>query len=237
VPERKLVAIHQPNFLPWLGFFDKIRRSDVFVVMDNAQFSKTGGTWSNRVQMIVNGEPAWITVPIVRAYHGLRTVREMRINDQQPWRDKVLRTVEHSYRRAPHFGDVYPVLGELVRHPTSELAEYNLTAIQTLCRALQLDTPLVLGSSLQADGHATDLLISMVRAAGGNAYLAGGGASGYQEDEKFREAGLELAHQLFHHPTYPQLNTDGFKPGLSIVDALMNCGFDGVRDLLAVEAT
>jgi len=226
------VAIHQPNFLPWLGFFDKIRRSDVFIVMDNAQFSKTGGTWTNRVQVIVNKEPAWVTVPIVRAYHGFRSIREMRINDSPPWRAKLLRTIEMNYGRAPHFSEVAPVVREIIEHPTSDLAEYNLTAIQTLCGKLQLTTPILVGSSLATEGRATDLLIAMVTAAEGSAYLAGGGASGYQDDGQFKQAGLELVYQDFQHPHYPQFNTDAFIPGLSIVDALMNCGFDGVRGLL-----
>jgi hypothetical protein len=231
-----LVAIHQPNFLPWLGFFDKINRSELFVLMDNAQFSKTGGTWTNRVQLIVNKEPAWVTVPIVRAYHGLRTIAEMEINDSQPWRAKLLRTIDMNYGRAPHYKDVAPVIHELIEHRTSDLAEYNLTAIRTICRALDLATPTQLGSKLRTEGRSTDLLVGMVEAVGGTAYLAGGGASGYQEDQKFREAGIDLIYQEFQHPIYPQFNTAGFKPGLSIVDALMNCGFEGVRALLSSSA-
>ena len=226
------MAVHQPNFLPWLGFFDKIRRSDVFIVMDNAQFSKTGGTWTNRVQLMVNKEPAWVTVPIVRAYHGLRSVHEMKINESAPWRAKLLRTIEVNYRPAPHFSEIYPLVSELVDQPSSDLASYNLNAIRTFCGRLHLTTEILLGSSLAAEGRSTDLLLAMVRAVGGTAYLAGGGASGYQEDERFQEAGVELVYQHFQHPTYPQFNTQGFKPGLSIVDALMNCGFDGVRKLL-----
>ncbi len=226
------MAIHQPNYLPWLGFFDKIHRSDVFVVLDNAQFSKTGGTWTNRVQLVVNKEPAWVTVPIVRAYHGLRTIREMRINESQPWRAKLLRTIELNYGRASHFKEVEPLVREVIEERTADLAEYNLTAIRTLCTALDLATPIVIGSTLQTEGRSTDLLIAMVKAVGGAGYLVGGGAAGYQEDEKFRKAGIDLVHQEFQHPTYPQFNTISIKPGLSIVDALMNCGFAGVRDLM-----
>ncbi|HCF99316.1 MAG TPA: wbmP [Chloroflexi bacterium] len=230
------MAIHQPNFLPWLGFFDKIRRSDVFVVMDNAQFSKTGGTWTNRVQMMVNKEPAWVTVPIDRAYHGLRTIREMRINDSQPWRAKLLRTLEMNYGRAPYFKELSPLVREVIEQRTSDLAEYNLSAIRTLCTALDLATPTVLGSTLRSEGHSTDLLIAMVQAVGGTAYLAGGGAAGYQEDHKFRQAGIDVTYQEFQHPVYAQLNTSSFKPGLSIVDALMNCGLEGVRELFQTSA-
>jgi hypothetical protein len=227
-----VVAIHQPNFFPWLGFFDKIRRSDIFLAMDNAQFSKTGGTWSNRVKMLVNAEPAWVTMPIVRAYHGVRSIREMRVTDDPSWRKKILSTIERSYRRAPHFGAVFPLLEESVRNPTTDLAEYNLGAIRALCAALGLVTPIVLGSTLEVEDRATDLLVRMVKAVGGTAYLAGGGAAGYQEDDKFHEAGIKLIYQEFQHPTYPQFNSVDFKPGLSVVDALMNCGFGGTSELL-----
>ena len=204
--------------------------------MDNAQFSKTGGTWTNRVQMMVGGEPAWVTVPIVRAYHGVRTIREMRITADAGWRLKVLRTIEQNYRRAPFFKEVYPLVGGALSNPTVELLEYNLSPIRAICAGLGLQTPIVLGSSLGADGRATDLLISMVKAVGGTSYLAGGGASGYQEDHKFPEAGLELIQQEFQHPIYPQLGSSTFRPGLSIVDALMNCGFERTADLLGRSA-
>jgi len=204
--------------------------------MDNAQFSKTGGTWTNRVQIVINGEPAWLTMPIVRAYHGLRSVREMQITDDPGWRSKLLRTIEHNYRKAPHFSGVFQWLEGLVNNRTSDLADYNLAAIRAICEALELHTPIQLGSELAVEGRATDLLVSMVKTVGGTAYLAGGGSAGYQEDEKFHEAGVQLIYQEFQHPTYPQFNTASFKPGLSIVDALMNCGFSGTADLLGGKA-
>ena len=101
-----------------------------------------------------------------------------------------------------------------------------------MCAALGLVTPIVLGSTLGVEDRATDLLVRMVKAVGGTAYLAGGGTAGYQEDDKFHEAGIKLIYQEFQHPTYPQFNSVDFKPGLSVVDALMNCGFGGTSELL-----
>lgn len=231
---KTLVAIHQPNFLPWLGYFDKLARCDVFIAMDNAQFPKTGGgTWSNRVRLIVNGRAAWATVPIVRAYHGVLPIAEMAISDATPWRKKMLATIRTSYLHAPYFDDVYPLIDDLLTRPTTSLSELNLAGIRALAARVDLDPgKIVLGSGLDATGKATDLLISMVKAVGGTAYLSGDGAAGYQEDEKFAAAGLGLEFQRFEHPTYPQRNTVDFVPGLSTVDALMNLGFDGVARLL-----
>jgi hypothetical protein len=234
--DTKVVAIHQPNFFPWLGYFNKIVLADQFIIMDSAQFSKKGGTWVNRVRLAINGQPAWVTMPVVRAYHGLRSIREMRIDDTTPWRPKLLKTIEANYRRAPFYDEAFSFLAPLISNPSDSLTEYNLSAIIAFARAFRIETSkLIIGSTLNAEGSATDLLIAMVKAVDGTAYLCGGGATGYQEDEKFAAAGIELIYQNFEHPIYEQSRMrDGqeFVPGLSIIDALMNCGFEKTRLLI-----
>lgn len=226
------VAIHQPNFLPWLGYFDKLARCDVFVLLDNVQFPKKNGTWMNRVKVLVSGEPAWITVPIVRAYHGLRQIDEMEIDESRPWRRKLMATIEQNYRRAPHFEETMPVIADVLMNETSRLADYNEAGVRRLATAVGLDhSKLIRASSLEVTGAATDLLIEITKQVGGDIYLAGGGASGYQEDEKFQDGGVELRYQAFTHPTYPQL-ADQPHHGLSIVDALMHCGAEHTAQML-----
>ncbi len=224
---QKIVAIHQPNFFPWLGYFDKIIRADVFILLDHVQFSKKGGTWCNRVKIVQQGQAKWLTVPVDRAYHGTRTIRDMSFNRNIFWQRKLLQAIRINYGKAPYFNDVFPVLAECIQCSTDSLAEYNIVAIQRLLTCLGLDCQkLVISSTLSVEGQATDLLVALVQKMEGTAYLCGGGAEGYQEDEKFAEAGLQLAYQRFEHPVYPQYNTKEFIPGLSIIDYLMNCGFD-----------
>ena len=232
-PARKVVAIHQPNFFPWLGYFNKLARADIFILMDNVQFPKKGGGWGNRVQLIINGQPAWVTMPIVRAYHGTRLVRDIQINNSTLWREQLLKTIQTNYARAPFFSQIFPIFKNLINNPTDNLAAYNETAIRPIAKAIGLDTSrLVIGSTLDVAGERTDLLISMTRAVGGTAYLCGGGADSYQENDKFAQAGIELIYQQFQHPAYPQWNTATFVPGLSIIDALMNCGINRTRLLI-----
>jgi hypothetical protein len=233
----KVVAIHQPNFFPWLGWFDKLARADVFVLLDGVQFPRTGkGTWVNRVKLLVGGKPQWVTAPIVRAAGSTQLISEVRVDDAQPWREKTLRTIEHNYRRAPAFDEVFPLVEEGLRADTDGLSELNERAARAVARAVGLDeSKFVRSSELETQGQSTELLIELTRAAGGDVYLAGGGAGGYQEDEKFAAAGVELRCQAFEHPTYPQPGDD-FVPGLSVIDALMNSGFAGTRELLAGSA-
>lgn len=230
--EGRLVTIHQPNFIPWLGYFDKLARCDVFVLLDGVQFPKRGGTWINRVKLLVGGTPAWITVPVVRAYHGVRRIDEMEIDESRPWRDKLLTTLEQSYRRAPFFAETMPLLSEVVMEDGPMIARYNEAGLRRIAAAVGLDAgKFVRSSTLDADGAATDLIVAITRELGGGTYLAGGGAGAYQEDEKFDEAGLRVEYQAFEHPTYPQLSSTPH-PGLSIIDALMHCGAAGTAQLL-----
>jgi len=198
------VAIHQPNFFPWLGFFDKLCRSDTFVLLDTAEFSK--GSRTNRVEVLVGGEPHWITAPVQRAGIG-GPIRDVLIDETRDWRSKVVKTLRQNYPGA----DALPLVEELVGNRAERLADYNEHAIRQLAGELEITTPLVRASELEVEGRATELLEAIVRAVGGAAYLAGGGAGGYQEDERFAAAGIELVPQDFEAPH-----------GLSIVHALLS---------------
>jgi WbqC-like protein len=230
-----VVAIHQPNFLPWLGWFDKLARADVFVLLDHVQFPRTSrGTYVNRVKLLVGGKDAWATAPIVRASGSVQRIDEVRVDDAQPWREKLLRTVEHNYRRAGSYDEVSPLVREILAQPTDRLAELNERGVRGIADALGLDaSKFVRSSTLDASSQATDLLIELTKAVGGTTYLAGNLAgSTYQEDEKFEHAGIELRFQRFEHPRYEQ-QVEEFVPGLSVVDALMHVGPERTRALLA----
>jgi hypothetical protein len=227
-----VVAIHQPTFLPWLGWWDKLVRADVLVLLDDVQFSKKGGTWMNRVRMLVGGEARWVTMPVDRAYSGIRSVREMRIDESKPWREKLFSTIRGSYAGAPFAAEVLPVVDEALAAQTDRVAELNERTIRLLADRLGLDTSkLVRQSELGVSGSGTELLIGLCRAVGGHTYLSGDGSDGYLEKDAFAAAGLGLAFQEFSPPRYPQ-PVDTYVPGLSVVDALMNCGWEATAALV-----
>lgn len=228
-----IIAIHQPNFFPWLGFFDKIIKSDIFILMDNVQFPKGDGTWTNRVKIMVSEKPQWITVPVIRSGQGNQLIHEMKSRSDTPWRKKIVSTILANYARHPYYHELDNFIIDLIINPNNKLSEYNHSNILAILEVLGLNTQkVILGSSLNVSGNATDLLISMVRSVQGTSYLCGGGASGYQEDEKFEKAGIELVYQDYSHPIYPQKGQKAFVSGLSIIDAIMNCGLEGTRSLL-----
>jgi len=233
---RVVCAIHQPNFFPWLGYFDKLAKADVFLLMDNVQFPKTAGTWINRVQLLSSNGPYWATASIDRKFHGTRLIRDSMFNvDEGMWKEKLRRSIVMQYAKAPYFSTVFPEIEPLLTFDNQNVADYNIHAITRLCGLLGVDAAkLRRGSTLRVDGNATTLLIQMCLSVGANAYLCGGGASGYQDDAAFQEAGIELIYQNFEHPTYRQGKSSVFHPGLSVIDALMHCGVAGVRKILGI---
>jgi hypothetical protein len=227
--------VYQPNLFPWLGYFDKLARADVFILQDDVLFARRhggGGNWVDRVRILVAGAAEWMTVPVRQGDGPVQTIAQLRIADQMPWRSKLMRTLKVQYGRAPHFAEAMDALGPSIEFKTDSLSEFNTHAIVALATALQVMPPrLVRRTELGVTGKATSLLVDLVRSAGGTAYLTGDGAGGCLEPQKFDEAGLRLEHQHFSHPEYFQ-GEHAFVSGLSVIDALMHCGFARVAEML-----
>lgn len=232
----KIAAIHQPNFFPWLGYFDKIARCDTFVFFDDVQFPKTGGTWTNRVKVLIAGEAKWLTASVDRQYHGTRKINEMTFLPNSPWRMQLIKVLQHEYRRHPFYAETMDTLIPLIMNPENNIAEYNIQAVTSLAMALGMDASKLRRSSAYCTtGTSNELLCSITQAVGAETYLCGGGADGYQEPAVFDSHGIRLQYQHFRHPVYSQNRRSTFMPGLSTIDAVMNLGFDALGGALRAE--
>jgi hypothetical protein len=230
---RKTVSIHQPNFFPWIGYFDKIVRSDVFILLDDVQFPKTGGGWSNRVKLLVGSEVSWVTAAIDRAFSGTRNINEMNFLGNNPWREKIKKMLEYNYKKHPFYDETINWVEPLLLNKEANIAAYNIQLIITIVKLLGLgEDKLKVASVLAAEGQSNERLCSLTQLVGGQVYMCGGGADGYQDEAEFTERGIQLLYQSFKHPVYPQKGQKEFVPGLSIVDAFMNIGAKGVAELL-----
>ena len=214
------LAAHQPQYLPWLGFFDKLAQADVFVLLDNVQFKKN--EWQNRNRIKSANNVQWITVPVGHRFG--QSIAEVEVRENEPWRRKHLRALESSYSRAAGFDDLMPLLAEVLEHPWWHLAPLNIELIQILAGRLGIDTELRLGSEFEARDDPTLRLVDLCTRLGADAYLSGAG-SDYLNTQAFADAGIDLQVQRFAHPEYAQLYGT-FEPYLSVVDLLMNCGDD-----------
>lgn len=233
----KVVAIHQPDFFPWMGFFDKASKCDSFLVLDDVQFPKTGGTYCNRVKLWFGGQEQWMTAPVDRRYHGVRRIRDVDFQQGAGWRINMLASLSMNYRKATFYKETLRFIEPLILNQEANVCSYNMHAILAIANMLNIPGEKFLSSSkLTQQGRGTELLVSLVQAVDGGAYICGAGALAYQEDILFKNAGIELIHRKFSPPIYPQFGGGSFTPGLSIIDAFMHCGISGVASLLVEKA-
>ncbi len=227
---RPIVAIHQPNFFPWLGYFHKMRWSDVFVILDDAQIQKTGGSVTNRTTLVSQGKQITFTAPIVRTKSGGTRIDEVQFAPGD-FRERLSRFLEQAYRRAAFVEEVGAKILAMVANPTDSIAAYNIAAIRGLSAMLGLETKIVLASTLGVTTTSTARLVDILETVDGRTYLCGAGAKNYQEDELFFARGLNVYAQTFSPPLYPRGREEPIA-GLSILDALLHVGIEETRKLL-----
>jgi hypothetical protein len=202
--------------------------------LDDVQFPKTGGVWTNRVKLLLNGEARWTTAPIDRAYNGLRLINQIQFRENELWRKKVKKTLELNYCKHQYYEETMDIIRPLIDYQEDKLSAFNIHAITALAEHLALDTSKFKKSSeLLGHGHSNELLSSLSLIVGGTCYMCGGGAGSYQDSNVFYAAGLDLIYQDFVHPVYKQSGSEEFIPGLSVIDVLMNLGLQDVKAFLA----
>jgi len=218
-----VVTIHQPEHLPWLGFFDKLRRVDVWVVLDHVQYRRR--YFQNRNKIRSENGFIWLTVPVLVKGKYEQSINEVRIdNGGNPrWRAKCWNSLYHCYVKAPFFDHYAPFFEALYRQEWDRLVELNETIIRYLLSALSIDVKIMRASTLDVMSVKGELMLDICRRAGGTTYLSGISGAEYLDKAKFVQAGIKLEVQQFYHPVYRQLH-EPFLPGMSVVDLLFNHG-------------
>ena len=227
-----IVAVHQPQYLPWLGYFDKIRRADVFCYLNDVQYKKN--EWQNRNRIKTAQGWQWITVPV--RYRFPQKINEVYINNAVEWKKKHLQAMVTNYNRAPYFKQVVGILEDAFSKDWEFISELNVHLIESLKIMLNLETKRsVHSSNLELREEPTDRLIDICKALGADTYLAGQGGIEYMDLERFEKSGLKVIIQEFKHPVYPQLFEE-FQSHLSIVDLLCNCGPESMNIICEANA-
>ena len=218
-----IVGIHQPQYLPWIGFFDKIDRSDRFVLLDDVQYKKN--EWQNRNKIRNANGWQWLTVPVHHEFG--QAIREVRIDNEIPWRRKHLNAIELAYSKAPFFNLYRTFFEDCYGRSWERLADINVHCIRKFTALLGIKTELVLASQLDAHGEKTAHLVNICKRLNAEVYLSGKDGPLYMDMAAFEEAGISVSVQDFKHPVYTQhgARNDGeFEPLMSVIDLLFNCG-------------
>lgn len=218
----RVVAVHQPNYLPWLGYFYKIAHSDIFVFLDNVQYERRGFTNRNRIKTLQG--PMWLTVGVLTKGNWHQMVSDVRIDDSVAWQEKHWKSIKQNYSKAPCFEEYAQRFQSIYQGSWELLADLNEAFVRDICRMLGIaSVEFRRASLLHASGAGSELLAGICREVGADTYLSGFGGMKYMEEEPFERSAVKVRYYDFAHPQYHQLWGE-FVPNLSTVDLLFNEG-------------
>lgn len=213
------IAVLQPSYIPWLGFFEQMMSVDTFVFYDDAQYTKND--WRNRNRLKTRDGFVWLTIP-VNGSIGLQ-IREVKIDSMQNWQIKHKKTISQLYSKTLFFDEVFTLFEPLWNNRYEFLLDAIVDSINLAVRYLDINTKIVFSSDMRLAGDKNQKLIDICKTLGADKYYSGLSAQSYLDIELFSENGIEVAFQRYNHPVYTQVNGD-FISHLSIMDLLFNCG-------------
>ncbi|MFQ5884067.1 MAG: WbqC family protein [Thermoplasmata archaeon] len=223
------ITIHQPNYLPWLGYFVKMAQGDKHILLDNVEYSKN--SWVNRNR--IRNEEGWqyLTIPIPREFHGAR-IRDVKLPDSGKWKKQHRKAIEANYGRAQHFRSHSDFFQKLYEREFNYLTEINEEVISYLLRSFEINVEIVKASELNIDSSlkGSDLLIEIAKKVGATTYISGPSGRTYLQLEEFKGAGIAVEFFSFIAKPYRQA-FPGFVPGMASIDALFNLGI-AAKDLI-----
>lgn len=219
-----ILSAHQPNYLPYLGFFDKVARSQIFVILDTAQYVKGGPFgWINRNKIRTKDGSLWLTVPVLTKGKFTQSIIDVKINNKTNWEEKHLKSLTQNYNKAPYFKKYFDFLQDVYNKNWEKLADLNIYLIMHIIKQLGIQTKIMKSSQLDLKTKGTQLLVDLCQYFGTDTYLSGIHGRDYLNAGLFNENNINLIFQDFKHPVYKQQYKD-FVPNLSIIDLFLNCG-------------
>lgn len=227
-----IVTIHQPEHLPWLGFFNKLSKAEVFVILDSVQFEKN--YFQNRNRIIGSNGAQYIGVPVNISGHmdGTIATTEIAVKMNPTWKRKYLNTIKMSYAKHPFFTEVYSILEEIINMDTIYIADLNIAIFQKFAEKMGFQPKYIRSSELGISGLKSKLILDICKYVNAKTYIAGPSGRDYLDMKSFKDANIEVVFNDYHHPEYPQKKVKEFVPYMSSLDLFMNCGFEEGKHII-----
>lgn len=222
-----IIAIHQPNYLPWLGLISKIKQCDIFIVFDDVKLPR-GKNFITRTKIKTVGGTKWIRVP-VKEKSLMHYIKDVQINYNLDWREEHWNKIYQNYKSATYFQKLHNRFEEIIKQEWDLLLDLNVELIKTILNILSIKTKVLFASEFGIKEKGTLKILELIKVVGGNQYLSGEGKGSMRyvigQENLFSQNGIEVKCQEFIHPTYPQIHGE-FVPNLSILDMIFNIGPD-----------
>ena len=224
----KVVAIHQPEYLPWLGFFKKMMNVELFVFLDDVQFRKKG--WQNRNRIRINDGTTLLSIPVHT--HSYPKINEVTIDNEKNWSMRHKKSILYNYARAPYFGEIKDFIESIFEKKFQYLVDLNTEIIKFIMIELEIKSKIVFSSELEISKKGSDRVLDICKAVDADHYITGTfWAESNLRVEEFKKSNIDVEFQKFQHPTYKQIHGE-FIPEMSIIDLLFNEGRKEAKKIL-----
>ena len=222
-----ILTIHQPEFMPWLGFLDKASLADTIVLLDNVQYRHKYFQNRNKIKDI-NGKDIWLNIPIIRngKTRDIGLIKDIKIDNNQNWDKKLLKTIEFNYRKSPNFSKYFPLLEKIFSNKWDLLVDLNICIIKEAFNILNINTNIIRSSELNINGSGEKLILDICKHFSPNQYISGPtgiAGRGKEYEPYFTKEGIEVLYHEFEHPVYEQVNGP-FISHMAFIDKLFNNG-------------
>lgn len=217
------VTIMQPYVFPYLGYYQLLHAADTFILLDDVNFIKKG--WINRNRVQLNGEAHTFTIPI-QGMSQNATIRASMIADDAAWKQKLLGTLQHAYRKAPHFDTHYPAIAGMIERAEGSIAELAAASIRYVATFAGLPTTILTASDIAvpAPVKGQERIVALAAHARATRYINPANGAAMYDEVRFAEAGMELRFlRMDNALSYTRNDGGPFIQGLSIIDVLMHC--------------
>jgi len=214
-----IATIHQPSYLPWLGYFDKISRSDMYIFLDSVQLEKNSYSYRNKIKTPQG--TLWLTIPLKMKGHTSKAINEVLIDNSQQWKKKHLKSIYHNYKKSPYFDELYPKLESLYGVDYDLFSELTYKHLMFWLNELNIKSRVVKSSDLSIDSRKSDLILDLCNHFNADKYISGAQGKDYLVEDGFISNSIEIEYQDYKHPVYQQLYGD-FVSHLGVIDFWMN---------------
>jgi len=217
-----IITIHQPEYLPWIGFFDRINKSDIFVILDDVGYQKNG--FINRNKIKTKDGWQWLTIPVKgRSFN--KKINEVLIDNGKDWQKKHISLLKDNYSKASYFKEYYSFLEKTFSKNWENISDLDIYLIKNITDFLEIRTKIEKASILGVESEKTNRLVDICKKFKADTYLSGPGGKNYMDLNLFKKQGIKVVFQEFSHPEYSQQFIEkGFLHGMSVMDLLFNTG-------------
>jgi len=229
---KKIISIQQPEFMPWMGYFDKLSQVDKVIWLDDVQFKKR--YFENRNKILGKDGAIWLRAPVITKGRYHQDIKDVEIDIAQgDWQERLIKALSLTYARAPFWQHEASKIIQVIRgFSGNSLASFNIVVIECLMQMLGMSVPARRSSEKPLTTSGSDLILDICRQEKTDIYLSGAFGREYLDLNAFEEAGIEVRFQSFCPVPYPQFNADSFVPAMSILDAICNVGGVATANML-----